>query len=204
MQTSQTFGNQNPVRLTQGPEPTYQPAPDLQVVGSGLGSGNFTIRHDIGQSIKSVAITCNNDRVVLGAMRKILFAPITGIFGARQGKLYERNMGCFGQSQSMSSLEVQQIECSPFFNSVVASVSGNSVYIWDLDAPDSQVVSENSLNVLLISLFDLTAILQPRQAHHVAFLESCGREVPRVDMQRRQRDVLGREKRCEGGQDQSQ
>ena len=121
----------------------------MQIVGSGLVNSNFTIKHDIGQSVKSVAITCNNDYVVLGAMRKILFKPIQGILEVRQGKLYERNMGMLGQNQSMSSLEVQQIECNPYFNSLVASVSGNSVYIWDLETPDSQVVSPTAFAALI-------------------------------------------------------
>ena len=130
------------------------------MVGSGLSNQNFTIKHDISQSIKSVAVTCDNDYVVLGAMRKILFKPIQGILGAKQGKLPERTMGCFGQNQSASSLEVQQIECSPFLNSVIASVSGNSVYIWNLETPDSQVVSPCIIVTLFIFSFNSIALLQ--------------------------------------------
>ena len=76
-------------------------------MGSGLLNNNVTLKHDIGQSVKSVAITCNNEVLVLGAMRKILFKPIQAILEGKQGKLYERSMSVLGQNQSMSSLEVQ-------------------------------------------------------------------------------------------------
>ena len=99
---------------------------------------NFTVKHDISQSVKSIAINCTNDMLVLGAMRKILFQRIQAIIDRRNSKnkkqqLLEREMGVFGQSQIMSNLEVQQIECNPNHSNVIASVSGNSIYIWDME-----------------------------------------------------------------------
>jgi len=100
------------------------------------------IKHSINQSIKSVSITCNQEFVVFGAMRKIVFQSVQTILESKRlGKKKGLNMTSLGNSNQ----EVQGIDCHPMNEKVVASISGNNVFVWDLDRPENQTVSVSKL-----------------------------------------------------------
>ena len=65
------------------------------------------MKHNISQSIKSVNITCDNQNVVFGAMRKIFFRPIESIEKARK-MLDESKISFLGNKvNTIGQVEVQ-------------------------------------------------------------------------------------------------
>jgi len=137
------FGNS---RASMGqPEPTTQQIPSENVVG---GQSNFKIvKHSI-PSIKSVHVTCDNAQVVLRAQRKIYFKSINALTKpASKNKnknkiLSESKISVLGSKMNtLSQIEVQQLECHPLMAEVVASVSGNRINVWNLEEPG--VCTEN-------------------------------------------------------------
>ena len=51
--------------------------------------------------------------------------------------LQESKIAYLGSKMNtVSTMEVQQIECHPRIPNVVASVSGNSLHVWNLDEPE--------------------------------------------------------------------
>ena len=100
----------------------------------------FTIKYDIPLTVKSISITCDQEYIIFGAMRKILFKRVQSIFDISQkmskSKLKKDNMHSLGKLSTASNLEVSQIECHPELPQVVASTSGNNVLVWDLQSPE--------------------------------------------------------------------
>lgn len=92
--------------LSQPPEPTVQPTPAQNVVGSSGMANYYTVKHNISQSIKSVHVTCDNRVVVFGAMRKIFFKEIDSFFHSRK-MLQESKIAYLGSKMNtVSTMEV--------------------------------------------------------------------------------------------------
>lgn len=131
--------------MATGPEPTIQALPVQNIVGK-FNDDYFTVKHNIQSSIKSVHVTCDNKFVVFGAMRKIFFKEIETFFSSRK-MLQEQKLNYLGSKMNtVSTMEVQQIECHPRIPSIVASVSGNSLNVWSLQEHEQQTEVFNIIN----------------------------------------------------------
>ena len=101
---------------------------------------SFLIKHDIQVPIRSVSITCDQEIIIFGAHRKILYRRINKLMEQR-AKVKEQRMDYLGNHTSAANCEVQSIECNPKAYNSVANVSGNNILIWDLQSPRQQIAT---------------------------------------------------------------
>ena len=79
-------------------------------------------------------------------MRKIFFKEIETFFPLRK-MIQEQKLNYLGSKMNtVSTMEVQQIECHPRIPSVVASVSGNSLNVWSLQEYENITAVFNIIN----------------------------------------------------------
>lgn len=133
------------------PEPTKQENPVSNVIG-GLNPSYLSFKHDL-QTIKSVHMTCDNKFVLFAALRKIFFKEVEDFkkisVSAKQAHrtIKEKQVPYLGGKINTSgSTEVHQIECHPALPDVVASVSGNSLNVWDIQSPDTTTANFYNVN----------------------------------------------------------